>query len=118
MSKIDSSRLSSIFQSLVNKSEPTPKAQSIHKKYSPSLETVEQVKKSQTELKKRIRDRIAKIPSSSITTVVVQEIVIWEFGEEILDHPNFKEIATTIATSIENSPKLKDHMKEIIKMLT
>ncbi|KWU52844.1 hypothetical protein [Pseudomonas palleroniana] len=46
--------------------------------------------------------------------VTIQEILCWEFGEGILEHSDFKQIAQKVAETMMSEPKLEKTIRAII----
>ncbi|WGT26674.1 hypothetical protein [Pseudomonas marginalis] len=116
MSKIDPTRLSRVLAALARPKEPvtssafTQAAPGKSQNAGKSLET----------LKTRLHGRIKALQPDAegfrdaAPVVTIQEILCWEFGDGILEHSDFKQIAQQVTQTMMSEPKLEKTIRTII----
>lgn len=120
MSRIDPARFSRILASLAS---PKGKASA-----SIQVESSEQLSKKarkdisvlRTSLKKRLSKlRISSDDFDSAAPVVlVQEILYWEFGSEIVEHAAFEKATRAISDALLSSPQTQTSLVRLLSTLT
>lgn len=130
MTNIDPSRLTAIFRNLSTTETPkntTPGDKDITGKKnesSPSVEIKKNASKSKGELKKQLAARLIKLNqqdasySEKAPVVVVREILLWEFGENMLNHPEFNHLTQLIVTQVKDNEELTAYLEKLIDSLT
>ena len=123
MSRIDPTRLTEIFRTL---SSPAS-AQSHKTKKQESDKDATKAKPAGVRdlavLKARMQQRLKKLKAESknfeneATIVAVQEILLWEFGPDILNHSSFKHITLKICGAIGSSTHLNEKLEQMLKQL-
>ena len=119
MTEIQPTRLNAIFKTLSATSKKTEQAQRKVAAKPHEKPAATQVR-SKEDLSNRLRGRLKKLSKDSesftkdATLIAIQEIIIWEFGDDILDHPEFKLIARSITEKIKESKELQVHMSKLI----
>lgn len=122
MVRIDPIRLIGIFKSL----DPKP-----HNDLKPSISPKKTLEKNISEtardrhaLKSALIKKLCALKNSSgnfkeeAPYIAIQEIVLWEFGEQFLAHPEFTQIKNAIVESILSSSKLSKHMTKLVQELS
>ena len=75
------------------------------------------------ELKTRLRDRLVRLRKESqdfaadAPRVTIHEILVWQFGEDVLNDPDFKRISQTLTQAISDREDLNQHMSKLISSL-
>ncbi len=115
MSKIDTSRISSIFRTL----SPTHAQKRNDRSDSASTKDVNERKDAEV-LRAKLIDRVRALDKTSDDFVAhakeatIREILVWEFGDEILNHPSFKQIASSITLLMSEDSTLNASFDELI----
>ncbi len=120
--RIESIRLAHILKSLSTRKNSTTEEraasqQVIHKNDATNV-------RDPDVLKMRMANKLRTLKRGSAhfieeaPLVTIQEIMTWEFGDQFLNHPDFKHITQSIVTAIGCSPKLSRHLNSLIKNLT
>lgn len=128
MTTIDPTRLTSILRSLSvkevgNKSNVADNNGQLHEA-SPSLVIEKGKPRDKDQLRKNLRDRLTRLKKQGADFekkapgAVIREILLWEFGENIISHPEFNHIANNISSQIQTSKSLKDYLVVLVKELT
>lgn len=127
MSTIDPARLTSILHSLsVKKLDKTTATENKNHipDTSPSLIIDKTKERDKEQLKKSLRERLTRLKKqdpdfeNKAPAAVIKEILLWEFGENIMLHPEFNHIASNIASQVDTSKKLSDYLKVLVVELT
>lgn len=81
------------------------------------------IKKSASSLKSRLRNRLAAVDRNAAdyeqqtSLITVQEIVLWEFGDDILNHPQFGTVAEKVTQALTSDPALKEALSRAVENL-
>lgn len=123
MTQIDAARLSRVLASLTKPKERTDTT-------SKAGEATTEVARGKTStlrdsaiLKSRLSERLKALKKSSTDfaeaapVVTVQEVLRWEFGEEIFQHPDFERIAGQVASVLMSDDSLKGAVESVIGRL-
>lgn len=120
MSRIEASRLAQIMASLAStarKPEARPGGSS-HRTSSNSARDV-------ATLKSNLRSRLGKLRKSSskdfdtaAPAVLIQEILLWEFGSQIAEHSSFIKASQAISEALQTSPDSEQSLKRLIHSLS
>jgi ABC-type microcin C transport system permease subunit YejB len=127
MARIDPLRIGRIFQTLSK-----PSAQSAGQS---SVSTAKQntskqqanasgnKPRSKEALKASMVSRLSRVDKLSdgylnkATIIMVQEIMQWEFGEDIINHAEFNDIVTEIANTLLQHAQMKQTIQDALKQL-
>lgn len=125
MTRIDPARLTEIFRTL---SSPTSQQAAQSKK--PKARAASESDSSRSgavrdmgELKSRMRQRLLRLKKESrnfegeAPVVAIQEVLLWEFGEEIINHADFRHVTLNICEAIESSDALRAKMQQMFRDL-
>jgi len=127
MTRVDPSRIAEIFRSLSNESgnfSVFPKSAS--QQESVNVGSVLQNKRYDHEvLRQRLRKRLkrlnAEMESGSFLgvakEVTIKEVLIWEFGDEITNHPEFNSIANKIVDTMQNNKGVSIQLQQLIEQM-
>ena len=117
MSRINTTRIGGIIkyiaQNPATKSQATPHA-------APTTNTTKK-ERSLEVLRTRPRHRIAALDQTqerfieTAATIVTQEILIWEFGSNILEHSEFNQITQEICQTMMGHPELAEAMGSLVR---
>ena len=116
MSKIDPTRLSRVLAALARPKEPV--TSSPFTQASPGKS--QHAGKSLETLKTRLQGRIKALQQDAqgfrdaAPVVTIQEILCWEFGDGIVEHSDFKQIAQKVADTMMSEPNLEKTIRTII----
>lgn len=119
MPNIDPTRLSRIIASLSKPSERVDSSAAKGTEKKPS-EHARKGERSSTVLQSRLRERLANLNKVSgnfheeAPIVAVQEILLWEFGEEILERAEFGSVAKKVAETMLENKQLESAITRII----
>lgn len=127
MPPIDPTHLTGIFKTL----SPTEaikhhgeKNKKTIPKNNPSIEVKGAHERSKEELKKQLRYALRKQKTedknfaANAPAIAIKEILIWEFGEDILDHPEFKHFSDVVVKELAANKELAAYIKNLIKSYT
>lgn len=123
MPEIDPTKLYTIFRTLsseVSKGKYIkPDAAQSPKQPAPSLSFRKGPPRDKEALMKNLIKRLKEIKSdenyrSKAHTIAIQEILLWEFGENMINHPNFKQLSTSIAQQVAASKNLNAYLEKFI----
>ena len=108
MSKIDSTRLSQVLAALAKPKERVTSS-AANNANAAKVKKGEKGEKGLEVLRVHLQDRLRDLKKSAedfhdaAPVITVQEILRWEFGESILEHPEFGNISKKVAeTMLEN----------------
>lgn len=122
MSKISSSRIVEVFKTLSATATKAPASppNSLPKKGSrKKLLDLH----SEAALKDALRKRLSQLKASSenfekeAPLVTIHEVMLWEFGDEILNHPSYKEISLAVTEQLTANETMKKHMANMIESI-
>ena len=116
MSKIDPTRLSRVMAALAKPSERV--ASGAASQAAPSKG--HSAGKSLEVLRARLHSRLNAMEQDArgfrdaAPVVTIQEILCWEFGDEILEHSEFKQVAQKVAETMMADPGLEKTIRTIV----
>lgn len=124
MPPIDPTQLSGIFKTLSPTEAIKPHGEK-NKKISnntpsPSIEVKGTRERSKEELKKQLRYQLQKQKvedknfAANAPAIAIKEILIWEFGEDILDHPEFKHFSDIVFKELAANKELAAYIRNLI----
>ena len=122
MPQIDPARLSRVLASL-SKPKERVHANSAQDTKEATSDKTQKGQRSPAVLRARLQDRLAKLKLDSGTfheaapIVTVQEILRWEFGENILEHVEFERVAKKVADTMLEDKQLQAAIYRIIEEL-
>lgn len=124
MPPIDPTQLTGIFKTLslteAIKHHGEKSKKTAHKN-NPSIELKGAHERSKEELKKQLRYVLRKQKAedknfaTNAPAIAIKEILIWEFGEDILDHPEFKHFSDIVIKELAANKELAAYIKNLIK---
>lgn len=125
MTSIDPTRLTEIFKTLAaSRSQRVSRKLSAESNDTPIKETSSHGgQRDKNKLREQLKSRLTKLKQESTSfedeapLVTINEVLLWEFGDNILDHPDFKYIAETVCDTIDTNPSLNNSMKSLIREL-
>ena len=125
MNRIDPSRIAEIFRTLASeRSEPVKHAKSDTGQSTKTANTTQNVKNHDEEvLRQRLRKRLKRLSeedsefSALAPEVTVKEVLIWEFGDNILNHPEFNHIANKITKTMLMNENVSIHLQKLIRQI-
>ena len=128
MNSIDPTRLIAIFRSLSAKESnknisDNKRATSQTENQTVSVEMKGGARRDKETLKKNIHSRLSKLKvqdkhyQEKAPTVVIKEILLWEFGDNFLQHPEFQHISQTIINDVRNHSELDKFLRNFIKTI-
>ncbi len=121
MPKITPIYLAEIFRTLSSSSKEVnlpPEA-----KGSKNARGARTTKKNASSLKSKLADTLKSVKETSDTfdeeapLIAIQEVILWEFGEESINDPDFRQVTESITDSIMADPNLKAQMSNLINSL-
>lgn len=80
-------------------------------------------KPSAEEIKRKISERIQSLNTDEdqqgriAAQIFVETILTWEFGEQLLEDPEFTELSSDVATTMWQDPHTWQQLKQVIKSL-
>ncbi|WP_338474612.1 hypothetical protein V5F23_11280 [Pseudomonas sp. WP18] len=120
MSKIDSTRLSQVLAALAKPKERVVSNAANSAPAATSRKDAKELEVLRTHLQNRLRDlKDTEGFHAAAPVITVQEILRWEFGESILEHPEFGSISKKVAeTMLENQAMEKAIYTIVDRMLS
>jgi len=125
MPPIDPTLLSGIFKTLSPTEAIKPHAKQNKKAadHAPtaSIELKGATERSKGELKKQLRYRLKKHKAEdknftvNAPAIAIKEILIWEFGEEILEHPEFKYFSELVLKELAANKELAAYINNLVE---
>ncbi len=129
MSTIDPSRLLAIFRSL-SASESQKNAVEDQKKLGQarheavkSVDIKSNLQRNKEDLKRNIYLRLQKLKQQDpqfrekAPSVVIKEILLWEFGDNLLQHPEFNHFLQTIVSQVGGHHELDGYLAGLIEKM-
>lgn len=126
MSRIDPNRLAAIFRQLTlektNASRATDKLG--NKPTQTPTQTANDPIRDPEALRRNLRQRLLRLKQESATfselapAVTVREVLIWEFGENVLNHPQFSEVANSVTQAIQANHTVSAQLQKLIAQVT
>lgn len=123
MTTIDPARLVSILQALSFKNIPNKQGVLNRGKSTGAPVSLVIEKKNyrdKEQLKRNLRERLKRLKSQpdfieKAPEVVIKEILLWEFGENFISHPEFNFISKNILSQVNSMDVLHKYMSEFIR---
>ena len=119
MTQIDPARISRIFRTL-STSAGSASAQAGSTRAHPESQSAAEGR-SPAILKSRIQSRLATLDNHEIgrsgPTITVQEVLRWEFGDEILDNTGFASVTDKVVSAMLQDPELSAALKRLVAQL-
>lgn len=125
MTNIDPSRLTAIFRAL--SSTETYKSQSAESNpekkktsASKSISIEEKPKRDKEALKEILSIRLKKLKKEDpefqkkAPLIAIKEILLWEFGEDLINHPDFNYISQVVTEQVNTNQPLHNYMEKLI----
>lgn len=123
MAEIDPTKLYAIFRTLSSEVSKEKKikqgAAQPPNRQSPSLTFRKGPPRDKDVLMTNLTRRLNEIKSddnykNQAPTIAIQEILLWEFGEDFINHPNFKQLTTSITHQVVTNKELKAYLDRFI----
>lgn len=128
MTKIDPSRLSAIFKSLSSvDSLKTPAQENGGQNLvetSPALSIQKNVPRDKEFLKKNIKEKLIQLKhqkgnfEEKAPLVAIREVLLWEFGEDFINHPDFNYFTQIVTDQVVGNEELLTYLKSLISSYT
>lgn len=127
MSNIDPARLAAIFRGLSstdaqkNRIEKKQMSKLVMGEKSISIEVLSDGARNKENLKVNIYKRLLALKESDenygekAPAVVIREILLWEFGEVMMQHPEFNHFCTTIINQVRDHSELQSYLSNLIE---
>lgn len=130
MTNIDPSRLAAIFRGLSstesqkNTVENKKAIDQNNKDKVASIDLKSGPQRDKENLKKNIYTRLTKLKAQDATTyrekapaIVIKEILLWEFGDNLLQHPEFNYFSQTIINQVKGHSELEAYLSKLIETI-
>jgi hypothetical protein len=127
MTNIDPSRLAAIFRGLSSTEsqkttvENKKTIDSTTKDKVASIDLKSSPQRDKETLKKNIYLRLTKLKNQDPSkfkekapAIVIKEILIWEFGDNLLNHPEFNYFSQTIINQVKGHNELEAYLSKLI----
>jgi len=81
-------------------------------------------KTSAAELKKNISDKLKKLDINSESyqklskSIFLESVILWEFGDDIINDPSFHQIIEKITSAINSNEKASKDLATLVKQLS
>lgn len=126
MSRIDASRIASVFR-LLSTGKSGPAAIKDPGSQSTSAATTNVVTNSKRDpevLRQRLRQRLMRLKQdnadflSLAPEITIREVLIWEFGDTVLSHPDFNQVANSVSSSMQANSEVRHQLQALIVQMT
>jgi len=122
MSKIDSSRLIQIFSALATQKNTPISAAPDQVQNVPNQHKI-RTSRSTVTLRSRLKTRLLDNRQrndffEAAPAIAIQEILCWEFGDEVMDHRDFEWIVQQVTTTILSNIQTAQAMTLLIDEIT
>jgi hypothetical protein len=124
MAEIDPTKIAAIFRALSSeKSDKVTKRQknaaNNQEDAAPAVAITKVAPRDKTTLRKNIVKRLTSLKkdknfSSKAPMATVQEILLWEFGEHIINHPDFNHLSQSITQAVAADKHLTAYLNSFI----
>ncbi len=128
MTTIDPLRIAQIFRSLASESGTQVQRNpndSPHKHMVSGAQKEKGPKGHDKEmLRQRLRQRLLRLKQENIDffavapEVTVKEVLIWEFGEQVMNHPEFNILTNKIIRTMQANTKAATQLQKLIREMT
>lgn len=124
MTQIDPTRISRVLASLTKPKERTDANAELSGTAVSSQRTQNTKVQEPAALKARLQQRLKLLRNSdadfqeAAPTVAVQEILLWEFGDDIVKHAEFERVAHQVTLSLLDNEPLKVAIQNLIAELS
>ncbi|MFZ5843953.1 MAG: hypothetical protein ACOY3E_13775 [Pseudomonadota bacterium] len=126
MTRIDPSRIAAIFQQLRTEKagSPRPVNRGTDNSGRPIAETATLQRRDPENLRHNLRQRLARLQNEGgnfaalAPEIAVREVLVWEFGDEVLNHPDFHQVAASVTRAIQANSKINAELQKLILQLT
>lgn len=124
MTQIDPTRISRVLASLTKPKERTDANAELSGAAVGSQRTQNTKVREPAALKARLQQRLKLLRNSdadfqeAAPTVAVQEILLWEFGDDIVKHAEFERVAHQVTLSLLDNEPLKAAIQNLIAELS
>jgi hypothetical protein len=119
MSKIDSTRLSQVLAALAKPKERVTSSATNNTSAAKTKKGEKDLEVLREHLQSRLRDlkRHTEDFHEAAPVITVQEILRWEFGESILEHPEFGSISKKVAETMLEDQALERAIYGIVERM-
>ncbi len=119
MSKIDSVRLSNVLAALAKPKEKVNSSSSTATSPSKTTKQARDLNVLRSRLQSRLRNLEAgtEVFQHNASTITVQEILRWEFGDRILEHADFDFVVKRVTADMLGNEKLSASISKVIATL-
>lgn len=126
MTRIDPSRIAAIFQQLRTEKtgSPRPVNRGTENSGHPIAETAAMQRRDPENLRQNLRQRLARLQNEGgnfaelAPEIAVREVLVWEFGDEVMNHPDFHQVAASVTRAIQANSKINAELQKLILQLT
>lgn len=126
MTRIDPSRIAEIFRSLASESAEQVRHNHHYAQHKPLAANPEKDSKSHDKdvLRQRLRQRLQRLSQEDIDfaqvapEVTIKEVLIWEFGDQVMNHPEFNLLATKVTRAMQGNEKIAFQLQKLIRDMT
>ncbi len=126
MTRIDPLRIAQIFRSLASESGDQVQRNSNEAQRKPLVTSPDKEPKKHDKevLRQRLRQRLQRLSQEDIDfskvapEVTIKEVLIWEFGEEVMSHPEFNLLASKVTRTMQDNEKVALQLQKLIREMT
>lgn len=122
MSRIEPSRISQILASLVSAQSKAETSGRRHRtdgaKAGKARRDISVLRVGLTTRLQQLRQISPEDFESAAPSVLIQEVLLWEFGSEIVEHDAFKRVVSAISDTLQASPEARDLLRQLIARLS
>ena len=126
MTRIDPSRIAEIFRSLASESAEHVRHKHNHAHHNALATNPEKDFKSHDKdvLRQRLRQRLQRLSQEDIDfsavapEVTIKEVLIWEFGDQVMSHPEFNLLAAKVTRTMQGNEKIAFQLQKLIRDMT
>jgi hypothetical protein len=126
MTRIDPLRIAEIFRSLASESggQVHRNHNDAHNKSLAANPVKEPQNHDKEVLRQRLRQRLQRLSQEDIDfsevapEVTIKEVLIWEFGDQVMNHPEFNLLANKVTRAMQGNEKIALQLQKLIRDMT
>jgi hypothetical protein len=126
MTRIDPLRIAEIFKTLASESGEQVRRNHSDVQHKPLVASSGKDSKNHDKevLRQRLRQRLQRLSQEDIDfeevapEVTIKEVLIWEFGEQVMNHPEFNLLAAKVTRTMQGNEKIALQLQKLIHDMT
>jgi hypothetical protein len=126
MTRIDPNRIADLFRSLsLDKPDSSQKTKATGgEKETPVIAGEHVAKRDPENLRQRLKLRLSRLKQENVDflqlapEIAVREVLVWEFGDSILNHPDFNQVASSVTKTMQANHRVNQQLQKLIAQVT